>query len=158
MQNTDFENLAEVLKEKGEASSLTSGCSMRPMLRQHKDIVTMKLVDRKLKKGDAVVYPSKSGEYVLHRIVAIKNGEYIIRGDNNYFTEYGITDKDIVGMLKCFYRDGKFIDCEKDTLYKLYSFYISHSYFLRYPWKKFIRPVLGKIKRLILGKSKTSQQ
>lgn len=151
MQNTDFESLAQVLKEKGEASSLTRGQSMRPMLREHRDIVVMKLVDRKLKKGDAVVYPSKSGEFVLHRIVAIKKGEYIIRGDNNYFTEYGITDNDIVGMLKCFYRDGKYIDCQTDKKYKLYTFYICNSYYLRYLWKKVVRPFLGKIKRLLLG-------
>ena len=154
MQNTDFESLAHVLKEKGEASSLTRGQSMRPMLREHRDIVVMKLVDRKLKKGDAVVYPSKSGEFVLHRIVAIKKGEYIIRGDNNYFTEYGITDNDIVGMLKCFYRDGKYIDCQTDKKYKLYTFYICNSYRLRYLWKKIVRPFLGKIKRFLLGQNR----
>ena len=151
MENTDLSNIAKALKTFDEVSSLTSGCSMRPMLRQHKDIVTMKAVDRPLKKGDAVVYPSKDGQFVLHRIVKIKNGEYIIRGDNNYFTEYGITDNDIVGMLKCFYRDGKFIDCETDKKYKLYTFYICHSYILRYLWKKIIRPFLGKIKRAIVA-------
>ena len=152
MENTNFESLAIVLKEKGEASSLTRGCSMRPMLREHKDVVTMAKISRKLKKGDVVVYPSKNGEFVLHRIVAIKKGEYIIRGDNNYFTEYGIIDNDIVGILKCFYRDGKYVDCETNKKYKLYTFYICHSYFLRYPWKKIVRPLLGKIKRFVLGK------
>ena len=154
MQNKDFASLAVALKENGEASSLTRGCSMRPMLREHKDVVTMSQINRKLKKGDVVVYPSKSGEFVLHRIVAIKKGEYIIRGDNNYFTEYGITDKDIVGILKCFFRDGKYIDCETNKKYKWYTFYICNSYFFRYSWKMVIRPFLGKIKRFLLGQNR----
>ena len=154
MEHTDFDNLIKVLKEQGEASSLTMGYSMNPMLRQHKDIVTMVSVNRKLKKGDVVVYPNSEGRCVLHRIVSIKKGNYIIRGDNNYFTEYGITDDDIFGILKCFYRDGKHIDCETDRKYKLYSFWICHSYFIRYPWKIHIRPFLGKAKRFILRKNK----
>ena len=155
MQNADFKTIASVLNETGEASSLTRGCSMRPMLREHKDIVTLKCPDRKLKKGDVVAYPSKDSNFTLHRIVAIKKGAYIIRGDNNYFTEYGITDNDIVGILKCFYRDGKYIDCETNKKYKLYSFYICNSYHLRYIWIKAILPILVKIKHFLFPKNKT---
>lgn len=157
MQHTDFKDLVEALQENGEACSLTSGRSMRPMLRQHKDIVTVKPVARKLKKGDVVVYPSNDGRSVLHRIVAIKKGNYIIRGDNNYFTEYGITDNDIKGILTCFYRDGKYINCETSHGYKLYSLYICHSYYLRYIfyklfWRGFLLRVLVKLKHFLFPK------
>lgn len=148
----NMSSAGEALKVETEVSMLTEGRSMQPMLRQHKDVVTVKRVDRALRKGDAVLYPGKDGRFILHRIVKIKNGEFIIRGDNNYFTEYGIKKENIVGILKEFYRDGKYINCETDRKYKLYVFYICHSYPMRYLWKKHLRPTLGKIKRFILRK------
>ena len=151
-ENLKLSTASEVLKVEKEVSVLTSGCSMQPMLRQHRDVVTVKRVDRELRKGDAVLYPGKDGRFILHRIVKIKNGEFIIRGDNNYFTEYGIKKENIVGLIKEFYRDGKYINCETDLKYKLYVFYICHSYAMRYFWRNYLRPTLGKVKRFILRK------
>lgn len=149
-ENLNLSNAGDALKVEPEISMLTEGASMRPMLRQHRDVVVVKRVDRELKKGDAVLYPSKDGRFILHRIVRIKNGELIIRGDNNYFTEYGIKKSDIIGILKEFYREGKYINCATDRKYKLYTFYICNTYYLRYFWVKKLRPTLGKVKRFIL--------
>ncbi len=152
MQNFELKNADEVLKAEGIFNSMTSGASMRPMLREHRDIVTVVKIDRKPKKGDVVLYPGANGKFVLHRIMSVKRDGYIIRGDNNYFTEYGITDNDIIGILKSFYREGKYIDCATDKKYKLYTFYICHSYYLRYLWIKILLPFLAKIKHLIFKK------
>lgn len=150
MSNADLHSAVEELKKDIEVNVLTFGASMRPMLRQHRDIVVIVPVKQKLKKGDVVLYPDKKGDSVLHRIMRLaKNGSYVIRGDNNYFTEYDITDNDIVGILKEFYRDGKYIDCATNKKYKLYTFWICHSYYLRYIWKRILRPILGKIKRSV---------
>ena len=154
MQHQDsLDNIEDLILRDGEASSLTSGASMRPMLRQHRDIVTIKKIDRPLKRGDAVLYPEKSGKYVLHRIIRVKEDIFIIRGDNNYFTERVPKEK-IVGILKYYIREGKYIDCSTDWKYKCYVFYILHSYCLRYLWNKKLRPILSKIKRTII-KQKT---
>ena len=149
MQYGDLKNAGEALKAKEEISSLTAGGSMRPMLRQHKDIVIIKRIDRALKKGDVVLYPGPDGRYILHRIVSIKDGRYIMRGDNNYFTEKNVKPESIVGILKEFYREGKFVDCKKNVIYKIYSFYILHSYHLRYLWKRIIKVFLSKIKHTV---------
>ena len=149
MQCDGFNNAGEALKKNEEISVLTSGGSMQPMLRQHRDIVTIKRIDRALKTGDVVLYPGADGRYILHRVVAIKKGKYIMRGDNNYFTEKNVNDNSIVGILKEFYRDGIYVNCETDKKYKRYSFYILHSYHLRYLWKRIIRPALSKIKHTI---------
>lgn len=151
MQNNELQSMGEVLKTAPEASSLTWGYSMYPMLRPHKDIVTVSRVNGELKKGDVVLYPGSDGKYILHRIMRIKPDVFIIRGDNNYFTEIIKKDK-IVGILKEFYRGGKHIDCAQNRKYQLYSFYICHSYWLRFLWKRVIRRTLGKIKRLIIKK------
>ena len=148
MQNSDLKTVGEALKQSEEVSSLTAGCSMRPLFREHKDVVIIKRVDRPLKKGDVVLYPNSSNQYVLHRIMRFKGDTLIIRGDNNYFTEK-IPQKNIVGVLKEFYRNGKYVNCETSKGYKCYVFYIMHSYAVRYVWKKIIRRTLSKIKHAV---------
>ena len=153
MSENKTNSIGEQLKDCEEVSSMTWGRSMRPMLRQHRDVVTIKRVDRKLKAGDVVAYKGTGEDYTLHRIIRFKkDGSLVIRGDNNYFTEYGYFESDMVGILKEFYRDGVYINCETNKKYKLYVFWIMHSYWLRYSWKKMIRPVLAKIKHLIVKK------
>ena len=151
MQNIELQNMGEVLKTEEEASSLTKGYSMYPMLRPHKDIVTVSRVKDKFRKGDVVLYPGTSGDFILHRIMRIKKDVFIIRGDNNYFTEIISKDK-IVGKLKEFYRGGKHINCEQNRKYKIYTFYICHSYWLRFIWKRGIIVSLAKLKRMIFSK------
>ncbi len=148
-----MQSAGEALEVSEEISVLTWGYSMYPLFRPHRDITVIKRVDRKLKKGDVVLYPGADGEFILHRIMRIRRDCFVIRGDHNYFTEYVSKDK-IVGILKEFYREGKYVNCKKSFKYKLYSLYIGHSYGLRFFWKKKLRPFLGKVKRFILGKRK----
>lgn len=148
-QNMDLNSVGEGLKHKTEVSALTKGASMRPMLREHRDIVVLEKVTGELKVGDVVAYPGAGNTYTIHRIVRIKKGALIIRGDNNYFTEFNIKKEDIVGILKEFYRDGKYINCKTNKGYKIYTRYIILSYPFRFLWKKCIRPFLSKIKHTI---------
>ena len=127
---------------------------MRPLFREHRDIAVITKLNRKPKANDVLLYRKKGYQaLVLHRLIRIKrDGSYVIRGDNNYFTEYEITDKDIVGILKEFYRDGKHCSCQKSFKYKLYSFYIRRSYIFRFFWKIKLRPFLSVIKRKLINK------
>lgn len=146
--NNEKKSADEMLSVEPEISVLTSGASMRPMLRQHRDLAVIERVERPLKKGDVLLYRSPLAKpLVLHRIVSVCQGSYVLRGDNNYFTEYGITDADIVGVLKAFYRDGHYIDCTKNKWYRLYAFGIRHSYPIRYLWAAKLRPFLGRMRR-----------
>lgn len=145
----DLNSIGEELKINSEVYVLTRGASMRPMLRQHKDIVVIERISGELKVGDVVAYPGAKNTYTLHRIVRIKKGALIIRGDNNYFTEYNIKKEDIVGILREFYRDGKYINCKTNKRYKRYTKYIILSYPLRFLWNRRIRPILSKIKHSI---------
>ena len=49
-------NADEALKISSEISVLTSGISMEPMLREHRDIAIVERVNRKLKKNDVPLY------------------------------------------------------------------------------------------------------
>lgn len=152
MLETGGKNIEAVLAEKGEVISSTSGVSMYPMLRHRQDMVVVKKVERPLRKNDVPLYRLKSGKLVLHRILKVTDKGYIIRGDNLYKKEYNITDDNIIGLLKAFYRNGKYYDCETSLAYKLYVTYIRISYPLRFILFHKLRPILGRAKRFILKK------
>ena len=151
MSEMTYENfkMEQGIEENGEVMCCSSGVSMYPMLRHRKDMVVVKKVDRPLKKYDVPLYRLKSGKLVMHRILKVTDNGYIIRGDNLLEKEYNITDENIIGVLKAFYRGGKFYDCEKSVIYKIYVRINPIFYPLRYVWKKLIRPILVKIKHKI---------
>lgn len=151
MAETELKNADEVLKTQDEVMSLTRGTSMRPLLRQGRDIVVIKRPQFPLKVGDVPLYKVKSRkELVLHRILKVNgDGSYIIRGDN-LFAKERVYEKQIVGVMKAFYRDGKYCDCEKSRKYKVYIFLNRVSYPLRRVWRQKVRPVLSKIKHKII--------
>lgn len=152
MQHLDIYEIEEKLKNNEDIYSLTSGISMEPMLRQHRDIVIIKRVNGRLKRNDVPLYRRAGCDrFVLHRILKVTSDGYVIRGDNLYTKEYDVKDGDIIGVLKAFYREGKYYDCEKSRKYKTYVFFMRVSYPLRYIWKFKLRPFLGKIKRFILA-------
>ncbi len=150
MAETELKNADEVLKTQDEVMSLTRGTSMRPLLRQGRDIVVIKRPQFPLKAGDVPLYKVKSRkELVLHRILKVNNdGSYIIRGDNLYAKEH-VAESQIVGVMKAFYREGKYFDCEKSCKYKIYIVLNRVSYPMRYFWKFKLRPLLSKIKHMI---------
>ena len=145
MAETEPKNAEELLKTQDEVMTRTKGASMRPLLRQGRDIVVIKRPQFPLKAGDVPLYRVKGKEeLVLHRILRVKkDGTYIIRGDNLFLKEY-VKESQIVGVMKAFYREGRYCDCEKSRKYKLYIVLNRVSYPLRYLWKCMLRPLLYK--------------
>ena len=108
-------------------------------------------VNRPLKRHDVPVYRLKSGKIVMHRILKVTDNGYIIRGDHLLNKEFGITDKNIIGVLKGFHRDGRYYDCNKSVVYKLYVFWIRIRFPFRFVWRRHVIPVLSKIKHKLFG-------
>ena len=150
MAETDLKNVEELLKTRDEVMTSTRGISMRPLLRQGRDIVVIKKPQFPLKVGDAPIYKVKNKkELVLHRILKVNDdGSYIIRGDNLFFKEH-VFENQIVGVMRAFYREGKYCECEKSLKYKVYVFLNRISYPLRCLWSVRLRPLLSKIKHKI---------
>ena len=82
---------------------------MMPLLRQKKDLVIVKKPEGRLKRYDVPLYKRDSGQYVLHRILQVRETDYVICGDNRWQKEYGITDRHIIGVMTGIVRDGKTI-------------------------------------------------
>jgi hypothetical protein len=117
----EINSIKDILNTYGTYTGLTVGTSMKPLLHQQKDnIIVVKPKDR-LKKYDVALYVTDYGKYIMHRVVEVYDDHYIITGDNLLAKEY-VTDDMICGKLVGFYKNGKkYIDCENNKLYKLYS-------------------------------------
>ena len=94
-----------ILNRDGKLVYKTRGVSMRPMLRENRDIVAISAPDRPLKRYDVALY-RRGSDYVLHRVIRVTDRYYLIRGDNTYATEKVPTDA-VIGVLTDFKRKGK---------------------------------------------------
>lgn len=122
-------NIEQELKENGIYISKTQGDSMYPMLKEGRDRVIIKIPEFPLKKYDIPVY-RRNGHYTMHRIVRIRHGKYVIRGDNRFRNEYDICDSDIVGVLAAVIQNGEIIDIT-DERYVKYGKKICRNYIFR---------------------------
>lgn len=143
------EIILEELERHGAYASTTSGVSMRPLFKTHRDVVILEKPKSPPKKYDVVLYPSKTGKFLLHRIIGESRGgeEYLIRGDNTYHIER-VAKSEIVAVLTAFNRKGKHRTVNGRG-YKIYSRVWNFIYPLRFTAFK-LRAVLSKIKRGIL--------
>ena len=98
----------DIIESQGQLIYTNVGNSMYPLI-QERDLLVIKKAELPLQKYDIPLYKRDSGQYVLHRIIAVKDGEYIICGDNRSDLEYGITDRHILGVLTDIIRDEKTI-------------------------------------------------
>ena len=133
----------ELLNEHGYIVYTNVGYSMMPLLRQRRDIIEIraKKPGQRFEKYDAVLY--KRGEqYILHRIIQVRERDYVICGDHNIQKEYGITDEHILGVMTRVIRNGKNIDCQKSMCYRLYV----HLWVDFFPIKAFIMITNGYIR------------
>ena len=126
--NNDFEAM---LKRDGFLIYKTRGVSMRPMLKQNRDLVTVRPVKGTLKKYDIPLYHRKGGGYLLHRIIKVRENDYVIRGDNTFRREY-VPHSEIVGVLTEFKRKGKDHSVD-ERFFRVYSRVWNFIYPLRCP-------------------------
>ena len=129
----------ELLDTKGYIVYTNVGTSMLPLLRQRRDIIEIRKVSSdRCRKYDVVLY-KRGNKYILHRILKVRPDDYVIAGDHNTFLEYGITDRDILGVMTRVIRSGKEIHM-KDPGYRLYvhlwcDFYPLRMFLLKCRWK-----------------------
>lgn len=117
MSCESYENLVALLKETGEYVTQVHGVSMYPMLRYRKDPVLIHRAEKELKPYDIAVY-DRGDNYVVHRVLEVRNDIYVIRGDNCIGKEY-VPKEAVVGIVAGFWRFGKYISVENKT----YQFY-----------------------------------
>lgn len=113
------DSFEDVLARDGRLVYTNVGGSMMPMLRQRRDLLIIERPRGALRKYDIPLYKRDSGKYILHRILKVRKDGYVLCGDNQWRREYGVTDRQIIGVLTAFVRDGKEIPVT-DRRYRLY--------------------------------------
>lgn len=82
------------------------GTSMLPMLKDGRDQVILSPLPDQLKKYDLPLYQRDNGQYVLHRIVKVKD-DYTCMGDNQFVPECGLRHDQMIAVVTRFVRKGK---------------------------------------------------
>ena len=146
------------MNEHGELTySKGEGTSMLPLLRQGRDEFTVrKKGSARCSKYDVVLYKKPQNRFVLHRIIEVRERDYVIMGDNCLRREYGITDDDIIGVMTGFVRNGKAHSVEEPG-YRLYSRLWCAAAPLRIgfgSFKTLVRRLKNKIRRLLNEKQR----
>ncbi len=134
----------DIISEQGRLVYTNVGDSMYPFIKP-RDLLVIEKISAPLKKYDVPLYKRDSGQYVLHRIVKIKNGEYYICGDNRFYIEQGVEDRHIIGLLTEIVRDGETISVYSSK-YRLYKLFLPLRRFI-IRFKNIIRRIIRKIKR-----------
>ena len=119
MSSSSFE---KILDKEGQLIYSNVGDSMLPLIRQGRDLLVIRRQTGRLKKYDVPLYRRDSGQYVLHRVLKVRDNDYVICGDNRWHRETGITDRHILGVLTAIIRDGKEVPVTKGRIQRNHRF------------------------------------
>jgi len=118
-----YNTIEDMLAGKGWYVTTISGVSMFPMLRNHKDQVLVKPLEGRLKPYDVAVYRATE-KYIVHRVLKVCEGYYIIRGDNCVNLEY-IPDRMVIGKVTGFWRRDRFIEVTNKNYIRYAHFWVA---------------------------------
>ena len=140
MRKSTFE---EILTRDGRLVYTNVGDSMWPLIREGRDLLVIERVSGRLGRYDVPLYRRSSGQYVLHRVLKVRDNDYVLCGDNRWHRETGITDRHILGVLTAVIRDGKQLSIT-DWRYRLYV----HLWCDLFPLRAFLLRGIHVLKRM----------
>ena len=109
------ERFESVLDREGSFAWYTRGGSMAPLLKTHRDVVQISRKTGPLAPYDVAFYtrrgPGGSTGYVLHRVLALEPGGYLISGDHNLTLEH-VPEQAVLGVMTGLVRAGRQVDLQ----------------------------------------------
>ena len=121
----------EELNKHGRYLSVPRGVSMWPMILNKEGIVEIEKLERPARRYDLVLYIRGEEQGVIHRVLRVREKDYIIVGDNCWRREYIPKDR-VVGIAVRFYRKGKWYEVT-DWRYRIYVHLWTDLFFIRMP-------------------------
>lgn len=119
-----MEQLGPLLEEQlrgGSARLPVTGSSMLPMLRHGRDVVGLVSLEGRPGRGDVMLYRRADGQYVLHRVIRMVDGETCLCcGDNQWQRELVPLSRGIARVDR-FCRGGRWYEVDRCKSYQLYT-------------------------------------
>lgn len=128
MMNTTIE---QELETHGRGYFQTVGDSMEPILHNRFSTVVIEKPDRPLKVNDVVLFRRPNGAYVLHRIVKVRDKDFLICGDNRIYRE-PVPKAWVLGLMNGYFNGETYVDCGTDRAYLAYVKGLQRKFFLRW--------------------------
>ncbi len=138
-------SIGDYLAENGTLTYTNTGVSMLPLLRQGKDIFTVrKKGSERCRAGDVILYRRQDAPYVLHRVVKVREGDYVVLGDNCVNYEY-VSEEDVLGVMTGFVRGGREHSVE-DKGYRVYASLWRRAAPLRIALQRVVRGIRARLR------------
>lgn len=110
---SDYEELIrEVLASGGEFRLYPHGTSMLPLIRQGRDSVALRRLDRPAQTLDILFYQRDDGSFILHRVKEVTEKGLTLWGDNQIMLEHGVREDQIIGYAARVFRGDREINLE----------------------------------------------
>lgn len=109
-----FAQVEALLAEGQEVTLRVKGYSMRPLLRNERDVVVLTPFrpEKPLRNGEIVLFRYQ-GRHILHRIVGIENDRLTLAGDGNYRQQEYCTVSDVVAVAsRVIRKNGREVRCD----------------------------------------------
>ena len=136
--------MRETLDAGGEVILPVTGTSMKPTLLGGRDSVTLVRASSPLRRYDLPLYRRSSGQFVLHRIIAVEpDGTYTCCGDHQWSPERGIRPDQIVALTVRFCRKGKTVAADDPGYLRRVRFWVA----IR-PLRRVLMKAAGALSRL----------
>ncbi len=100
--------IEEQLDSGGSAVFAIHGTSMKPMMKDRIDSVRI-IKPTEIKKYDIIFYRRDDGTFVLHRVVGIKDGGFVCRGDNQIIDEFPVKPESVIGIVTDYTKKGEWV-------------------------------------------------
>ena len=123
------------------------GVSMEPLIRKDTDIVTITPLERKVRRGDVVLFLDTLDRYCVHRAIRWKKGKIITRGDNCMGADFASEPERMIGLVVSVTRDGRrlFLDTNRSELSRWRQCVKIRGAFLRREAARLLRRWLRKV-------------
>lgn len=101
--------LRDLVNQGKEVRLIVSGSSMSPFLVHERDSILFSKPDSPLKRGDMVFYQRENGQFVMHRILHVKQEGLYIIGDAQVTIEGPVNPSCVFARITKVNRKGKWI-------------------------------------------------
>ena len=103
------------------------GNSMWPILKNKKQSVIVQKKQARLKKFDVGFYQRDNGAFVLHRVMQVIDGGYVMCGDSQFNTEK-VKEENVFGVMEGFYQGKKYIEVTNPKYIKRVKSWYLHKF------------------------------